>query len=83
MYVDGEHDPARGEARVAVGEQRQGAYTLGVLRVHHAAGAVGAYPPQFVPVVRVMVDEQRDGRVGRDVGEPFERSAARLASTAL
>ena len=48
--------PPRREARVAVGEQRQGAYAL---RVDYAASAVGAYPPQFVPVVRVMVDEQR------------------------
>ena len=75
-YVDSEHGPARGEARVAVGEQRQGAHAFGVLRVDHAASAVGAYPPQFVPVVRVMVDEQGDGRVGRDVREPLERRPA-------
>jgi hypothetical protein len=56
-YVDGEHGPARGQAGVAVGEQRQGVYALEVLWVDHAAGAVGAYPPQFVPVVRIMVDE--------------------------
>src|SRR5918994_5351376 len=54
-YVDGEHGPTCGEARVAVCEQRQGVYALGVLWVDDAAGAVCAYPPQFVPVVRVMV----------------------------
>ncbi|HEY6687000.1 MAG TPA: hypothetical protein VI094_12415, partial [Propionibacteriaceae bacterium] len=40
-YVDGEHGSACGEARVAVGEQRQGVYALGILWVDHAAGAVG------------------------------------------
>src|SRR5215212_3768635 len=30
-YVDGEYGPQRGEAWVAIGEQRQGAYALGVL----------------------------------------------------
>src|SRR6202171_5757037 len=33
----------------------------------HARGAVGANPPELAPVVLVVVREDRDRRIGRDV----------------
>ncbi len=38
--------------------------------VHHACRGVGAHPPQALPVVVVVVGEERDAGVGGDVADP-------------
>ena len=71
------HGPVGGRSsiwRVPVLELRHGVGRLGRSRRDDAGGAISPHPPQLGPIrVVVVIDEQRDGGVRRDVRQATQR----------
>jgi hypothetical protein len=58
---------------IALDQPRHGVPTLRLAGLKNPGTTVGTHPPQLVPVIVVVVDENGDARVCRDVDQPAQR----------